>query len=325
MKRNVVRNTELDLEFELLIDTVINTGSSISFIDSVKSTNRLPISLGEIYYSDNIWDFSPYTVLNISKHCLRINFGNLGQPYKDDLKNYALLKIIENKVKTQTIRGRVLVLRKFLTYALSFHVFSVEDISLELIKQYIETRKEYKNELGIFEMKKKIKSFYVTYSSNFQDILKDEYIRFFDEGNVKLLNALRKQNRTADIPADYFNRFLSTCISMMHDELLHVDYRSISCLLIIESQTGLRINEAIGLNVNALKTVTIFTGEESNYLTYETWKRESGNNVSSTEITYINILSKEAFSILKELHKEKRGALHQEYLYMGSEKKKQGI
>lgn len=315
---NVLLNTETNLEFDLPENTTVNTGSLSSFIESVKRANKLPINIGEIYYSDDIWDFSPYVVLNIGKHSLRISFSNVEQPFKDELKNYTLIKILENREKIQTIRGRVLELRKFFNYMSSKHVFNIDEITLEMIKSYLSLRRKEKNELGIFEIKQTLKSFYMAYSANFHDILTDKHLNLFSERNVKLLNALRHQNKTPDIPQGYFDRFLSTCIQMMNNETLHVDYRAIACLLIMASQTGIRINELLNLSVNALKTITIFNGEESNYLTYNTWKRENGNNVSSTETTYINPVAKAAFTTLRELHKEKRARLKQNFLYMGS-------
>jgi len=314
-------NTELNMAFELPDETVINAGASYSFIESVKKVNRLPINIGEIYYSDNIWDFSPYVTVNIAKHSLRISFKSVNQPFCDELKNYVLLKVLENREKIQTIRGRALELRKFFAFLYEHHCFSVDTISIDMIKAYIKTREADKNQLGIFEIKKTIKNFCMTYSTNFSDILSNELIRFLDERNVKLLNAIRHKNKTPDIPQEYFNKLLAALISMMRDENLDIDYRAIACLHIIESQTGLRINEVLNLDVNALKTIPILSGEESNYLSYNTWKRESGNNVSSKETTYINALSKEAFLTLKKLHAPKRKLLKSNYLYMGSKKR----
>lgn len=316
-------NTEINLAFELPDETVINAGDSYSFIESVKRVNKLPINIGKIYYSDSVWDFSPYITVNVAKHSLRISFKSLNQPFCDDLKNYVLLKILENREKIQTIRGRALELRKFFAFLYENHCFSIEEFSIDIIKAYLKTREADKNQLGIFEIKKTIKNFCMTYSTNFSDILSNELIHFLDDRNVKLLNAIRHKNKTPDIPIMYFNKLLSALITMMRDEKLDVDYRAIACVHIIESQTGLRINEVLNLDVNALKTVQIFNGEESNYLSYNTWKRESGNNVSSKETTYINALSKEAFLNLKKLHSSKRKLLQSNYLYMGSQKRSQ--
>ena len=313
-----LHNTELDIDFQIEEESTVNTGNAVAFIDAVKTSNILPISAGKMYYSDNTWDFSPYVTVNIAKHCVRITFGNLEQPFLDDVKNFALMKLLENKEKVQTIRGRVLELRKFFNYALNHHYYSVESISLDLIKEYVDSRRNDKNELGVFEVKKTIKSFYVTYSSNFKDILTLDMVKFFDARNVSLLNALRNKNKTPDIPKDYFNKYLESCLAIMRDNSIDSDCRAIACLHVIESQTGLRINEILGLRVDALQTITIFNGDEANYLAYRTWKRESGNNVSSIETTYINALSKEAFLALKDIHKVKRDSVGVDYLYMGS-------
>lgn len=318
-----ITNTELNMEFTLPDNMYINAGTTNSFINAVKKNNKLPIALGDIYYSDEIWDFSPYITVNISKHSVRITFKNINQPFCDDVKNYAFLKILENKEKIQTIRGRVLELRKFFSFVYEHNCFSVQDISLNLIKDYVRSREKDKNQLGIFEIKKDIKSFFVTYSANFTDILTSDIAKYCDERNVKLLNAIRKQNKIPDIPQNYFNKLLDSLILIMRDKSIDIDYRSIACIHIIESQTGLRINEVLNLDVNSLKTINIFNGEESNYITYNTWKRENGNNISSKEITYINALAKEAFITLKKLHSQKRKQLKQTYLYMGSKARNQ--
>ena len=94
-----------------------------------------------------------------------------------------------------------------------------------MIKAYIKTREADKNQLGIFEIKKTIKNFCMTYSTNFSDILSNELVRFLDERNVKLLNAIRHKNKTPDIPQEYFNKLLAALISMMRDETLDIEYR----------------------------------------------------------------------------------------------------
>lgn len=318
MTENAVKNTEIGLEFDFHGLDVTETGTSFSFMESVRKANRLPIANADIYYADDMWDFSPYAILNVGRHSLRISFSGIRQPFKNNLKDFVLLKLMENKEKVQTIRRRVLELKRFFNYALARGVFAVDEVTLTHIADYCAVRAKERDALGVFEIKMTLKSFFLCYSANFHDVLTSEHIRFFDDKDSRLLDALRKRNRTPDIPKAYFDRYLSVCVAMMNDAAMDTDFRAIACLHIIATQTGLRIGELLGLEADALKVVTIFTGEESAYLSYRTWKREEGNNVSSRAVTYINALSKAAFDVLLEIHHEKRARLEQPYLYMGS-------
>lgn len=314
---NIITITELDLEYELPVDTAINLGGMGTYFDTIKKANRLPFSKGEIYYSDDIWNFEDFSTLNVNRSKMKISFADVADEFKDDLKNFALIKILENKKKIQSIRKTVFEVRNFFNYAKEHHVYEVKSITKDIVKDYIQTVRDNRSIIAIRMVKTNLKDFYISYSVNFDDIMLPGIMALFEQDDHKAFKAHKKKMKTKDIPRDYFDKFLSACVTMMNDTTLETHYRAAACVYVILSQTGLRIGEILGLRIDGMKTTTIFNGEEANYLEYATWKREHGNNTFSIEKTYINKLSKQAFMTLLDIHADKRKALEMDYLYMG--------
>lgn len=314
---NVITITELDLEYELPVDATINLGETGSYFDTIKKVKRLPFSKGEIYYSDDVWNFEDFSTLNVNRSKMKISFADTADEFKDDLKNFALIKILENKTKIQSIRKVVFEVRNFFNYAKEHHVYDVKSITKDIVKDYIQSVRKNRSINALRMVKTYLKDFYISYSVNFDNIMLPGIMALFEQDSYKAFKAHQEKMKTKDIPRYYFDKFLSACITMMNDTSLETHYRAAACVYVILSQTGLRIGEILGLRIDGIKTTKIFNGEEANYLEYTTWKRENGNNTSSIEKTYINKLSKQAFLTLLDIHAERRAELGMDYLYMG--------
>lgn len=317
---NFIVLPELDIAYELPDEVSFDSPSYSSYITELKQMNRMPFSKGDIFYQDDIWDFSPYSRLNIPKSHLRFNFTNVVETFRDDTKNYVLAKILENKLKIQSIVKMTYEIMQYFNYVSGRHIYTVNDIPISIVKEYVERIRADKSLLKLRFCKSCLKDFYLQYSVSFSNIATPGLIRLFDYGDHKAFNAYKLQHKTKDIPDAYFDNLMSALVRVANDRDIASDLRSIACVYIILSQTGLRIGEILGLRINSLITVRLFNGEEANYLKYSTWKREHGNNTSTIEKTYINPLSRLAVDILMELHAKKRADLKLDYLYMGSSK-----
>ena len=317
---NYVVLPEMDIAYELPEEVSYDSPSYSSYIINLKQMNRMPFSKGEILYQDDIWDFSPYSKLNIPKSQLRFNFSIVAEVFRDDVKNYVLAKILENKPKIQSIVKMAHEIMQYFNYISERHIYAVEDIPISIVKEYVEHIRADKSLLKLRFCKSCLKDFYLQYSVSFSNIATPGLIKLFEYDDHKAFKAYKRQHKTKDIPDTYFDKLMSALIRVANDINIDPDLRAIACVYIILSQTGLRIGEILGLRTNSLITVRLFNGEEANYLRYSTWKREHGNNTSTIEKTYINPLSRLAVDILMELHAKNRADLKLDYLYMGSSK-----
>jgi integrase len=313
---NAVTLTELDLKYEFPAEYAPNTGTAESFIEQLKKINKLPFNKGEIYYSDNIWDFSPYTTLNVNKIKLKFNFELVCNTFRDDLKNYVLIKILNNTEKIQTTNKAFTVLYRFLNKAENKGFYYIKDIDNSYIKYFLD-EEDQKASRTLRWSKTCLKNFYLYYASNYEDLITKERLVLFDLGDYRAFKAESEQNKMPDIPKDFFDQFLATNIKIIDDETEELLYRAVACLYLIISQTGLRIGEVLGLEAGCLETISIFNGEKAYYIKYKTWKRENGNNAFSWQKTYVNEITKKGYDKLMELHKKKRKDMGLNYLFMG--------
>lgn len=313
---NIVTLDELGLDFTIPEDTTINAGDSSYFINVLVALDHLPFSKVDVYYSDDRWNLGGYSSLNINRSNFIFTFDKLDSELKNTLKNYVILKILENRVKIQTVHSYYVGVYSFFRYLESNGIFTISDASYLMLKRYLEgIRNDGHMKLRLCKIH--IKDFYLNYSANFQDIDSKGLMKLFEHGSKRAHQAYVEEHKTPDIPDEYYARFVSACVSMAENEDLHFAIRGYACIYIILSQTGIRIGELLDLRTHSLKTTTIFDGEEANYLVYNTWKREEGNNTYSEVTTFINPLCKKAFLLLVDLYRDRRKALELDYLFMG--------
>ncbi|MBC2579042.1 tyrosine-type recombinase/integrase [Clostridium sp. DJ247] len=233
-----------------------------------------------------------------------------------------LFKIIENISKVQTITRYYAYIYKFLNFANSKGYSHLEDVDFTIVKEFIDNLKqEGKSYLTITSYKESIDSFYKSYSVNFKDLMTLE-LKETLKIDRKLLKIVQEENKTPDIPRDYYDNFLSSIIRIIDDNDAPYYIRATACVYLILSQTGLRISEVLGLELNMLKETTIFNGDKAYFLQYKTWKREKGNNTFSIVKTYINKLSKKGYDTLVEIYKDKRTKLNLPYVFLGGDRMK---
>lgn len=309
---------DLDLTFIYPESYEPSNPNTNTFIDAIKKANKLPFNKGEFYYHDNYWDFSSYTTLNIAQKNMKFKFELCCETFRDDLKNFVLLKLLENKNKIQSIHKQFRTMYSFFNFVEKDGYYHIQDITDNEIKSFLDSYNESSLVTKIW-VKQTIKSFYEYYAANFQDLLTPARKKLLENDNVRALYAHKENAKMPDIPKDFFDKFLSACITISNKEDEPFTRRAIACLYIIISQTGLRIGECLGLETDALETVKIFNGEEAYYLKYKTWKREGGNNTYSTQKTYVNEMTKKAFDTLIDIYKDKRDGLDVNYLYLGAQ------
>ena len=73
------------------------------FIANVQERNLLPFDKIQVYYWDDNWDFSRYRATNIAISYFRFDFTNVPSCFKEDLKNFILISIVENRKKITQI------------------------------------------------------------------------------------------------------------------------------------------------------------------------------------------------------------------------------
>lgn len=316
----LIQSNELGLTFETDENFVLNQTITNTYFDEIIASNLLPFPNANIHFSDDIWDFSIFSKLNVEKKSMRFHFESSPTAFKSELKKYVLVKVLENNNKTQTINRKFNEIRMFFSYLSQENIHSIHEVTPSILRNYLDTRKMLSLK-SIRMTKMSILDFYQYYSANYVDIYSSELRDLLDLGSSKAYKAASKENRTPNIDEDYFQAFIKAIISMIKDQDEPPVMRAIACIYLILSQTGLRLSEVLALETNSLQETTI-NHTKTNYLLYKTWKRTSGDNSFHMEKTYVNELTEFAFKQLVEIYSNRRADLNIEYLFLGGENKK---
>ena len=253
-------------------------------------TDLNSIMIGNSRYSDDVWDLRPFIIsknLDLSKTSLRFRYIS-DADMKETVKQYAYYKL--GKTKPQTVRDYInSKLPMFIEYCSTNGIHSFVDVTLE----------DYLNfNLWMKDEKK------VATSTGFHSChVVEEIIRI---GQIKGWNVPQfhlprtetacqlwpvqksmKSNKTKPIPEDVFDKILYHAVHDEKDVLTKAG-------IIIQSQTGLRINEVLSIQEGCVKR----TSDGYDYMEVTLGKTEKGEPIIHK--VFINELVKDSIAELSE-------------------------
>lgn len=292
-------------------------------LNNLKDVNLLPFNQGKIFFKSNLWDFSQVKMQGLTQKGKKINFEKCPERFKDILKVYVLIRILEDKVKIQTILGNTQRLIKFLKYADNQGCITLNDITSEMMIEFINSLNSNVRNKNIYRTT--IRQFYEIFSMYFDNINTPEIKNALANKNQRLIKGLIEENKTENIPDEYYRKFIHVCKDIVINESEEDWIRGVASVYLILSQTGLRINECLALTIDCLKTTTHYDGHELSYILYSTSKRVRGLNGIDTVYTYANDISILAINTLikLDLYCSRRESLGVKYLFMGGQNEKE--
>ncbi|HWT73701.1 MAG TPA: tyrosine-type recombinase/integrase [Mobilitalea sp.] len=321
MEKFLLNELDLDIEETLVLDELTLDDSYLlsqkqdeNFLDIIKKINKLPFKNFDIYYSDKEWDFSVNITINIDTSKLKFKFYNAPEEYQDILKQFVLVQLIENQKKHQSRHRLFADLVRFFSFLHENMVYDINEVTLNHLVDFFKTKDEL-SDITKAKYKTAINMFFEFYAVHYVNLLTSEITDFLAEKYSDQIKATREDRKYSDIPETYFNNLIRACIKSINSSSVPKDMQAIASLIIIISQTGLRISELGDLKTNALRPVVLYNGATAYYLEYLTWKREKGNNVATIEKTFINQLSKKAYDTLCDLLHDERIHRKTDYLF----------
>lgn len=288
------------------------------FIKNVKERNLLPFDKLTIFYGDDFWDFRGVAKTNISISSFRFDFGKVDASFRDELKNYVLISIIEGRRKINIINSQFRQIASFFNYCAKRGAVTITDIQEKDVAVWMSEGKDcserYKHTKG-----QAVRSFYEYYNANYRNVFTKDYFDAIDHAvDGSLINAEIQNSKTPNIPDDYFDQAVSAAIQTIDDEDAPTYYRALSCMFLMDSQIGLRTGELFALKVGCINPITISTGDTAYFIEYDTWKRNHGTGTVSKEITYVNDIFKKGYDSILKISAQRRIALKSDCLFVES-------
>lgn len=130
----------------------------------------------------------------------------------------------------------------------------------------------------------------------------------------KIISAEKKANKKPSIPKTLLKKIEEKALIDIEDEFLNLPQRACACMILIMSNTGIRVGELALLEANRLKEISIFNGKKSAcYLEFLTYKTTSNKSGKWTE-TIANESVIKAYRKWEEITEEKRVKLDSKWL-----------
>lgn len=320
-------NNSLSLPQIHLENDTYNTqiaSESSSFIDvfnAIKKMDKLPLKAFDIYFSDDIWDFSSIRNRNISitkENIFIMNFDTIPDDFKDIAKFYVYDCICDVKSTFSRTSYHLNQLKEFISYLADSYIPSFDVLSEEIIKDYVDALKSAKFSVKdnlqpttIAGKRMSIHKFLTFYSSKINEL---DYSSLYDilqpsNSEYHEVKIQRENSKKADIPQQYFNELVSSLIKVMNNPNEKDDDRANACIFLILSQTGLRASEVALLRVNALEPIKILNDTKTAYFMHYISPKAGEKGVDNSFYegkTFINELSKLAYDTLVDIYAEKR-------------------
>jgi Phage integrase family. len=253
------------------------------------------ITIGNSKFTDDMWDLSPFiTSKNIKDYQKNIDFNFISnKDMKLIAKYYAYYRL--GKVKSRTVRDNINGhLPLFIQYCNLNNINSFNEVNKEIFLNYA---------LWLKEDKKVAQSTGYTRCSVIEEIIKIGQIKrwnvpkiniFVDFTSNELWDVKKtlKNNKTKPIPENIFDKILQ-CALKEKDILTKAG-------IIIQSQTGLRINEVLSIQQGCVHT----TNDGYDYIEVTLGKTEKGEPIIHN--VFINELVKNVVAELEDYTKDLR-------------------
>ena len=219
-------------------------------------TDLNSIMIGNSNYNDDVWDLRPFITAKSTKESQKyIRFEYIADvDMKETVKQYAYYKL--GKMKPQTVRDYINAkLPMFIEYCSLNGIHSFADVTLE---DYLNFNLWMKNDKKVAQQTGFMSCHIV------EEIIRIGQIKGWDvptfhlpkaETANQLWNTKKsmKTNKTKPIPEDVFDKILYHAV---HDEKDVLTKSGI----IIQSQTGLRINEVLSIQEGCVKRTSMIDG-----------------------------------------------------------------
>ncbi|MDU5108436.1 site-specific integrase [Clostridium sp.] len=272
------------------------------------------ITIGNSKFTDDVWDLSPFiTTKTIKDSKKKINFNFIkNKDMKLTVKYYTyyILGKVKPKTVIDNINGR---LPLFIEYCALNNISNFNEITKDIFLNYA---------LWLKEEKKVAQSTGYSRSSVVEDIIKIGQIKGwnvpkrnifvgFTSNNLWDTKKALKENKTKPIPEDIFDKILQ-CALKEKDILTKAG-------IIIQSQTGLRINEVLSIREGCIHT----TSDGYDYMEVTLSKTEKGDPIIHK--VFINALVKNAVAELEEYTKDLREESGLKELFLSKIKSKGNV
>lgn len=304
--------------YEVINDIKENSGYSnnekvttTNLLETLKKIDTLLLDEGDIKFSDDLWNVGKMNKLNLNKDKLEINFDLINYHYKEIAKGLIFKYIVLDNLSISRIKGKWTMLKRFTNYLNQKKIYDYSTIDLKLLIDFISSLKGTFSYIDMF--RNIILEFLKFVETNFEEISYFEIYNYFNKNKMtKELKIERESNRTPAIPEDMYNEIIACTLNILNSSNSSSDDKINAALILLLSQTGIRISELRLLKRNNIESKYIFENSKKVFFL----KYVSPKSKKAETKTFLTDIGKQAYDYLNEA-----GDSRQIYLLINGSKK----
>lgn len=284
-------------------------GKKETLLENIKEIDLLPIQGYKIHFSDEVWKLSK-KLDSVNKQNLTLDFTEINYCYKDIIKGVVFQYLALYDLSYTTIRNKLNILKRIYDFLIKNHIFSYELIDVKVAEDYCsqligrEHLKDHKRKI--------FKQLLMFIEENYEDIKYKDVINYLLKQRDQMkLKAEKELGKTQDIPEHIFNQMVSCAIKDIKSSSTSYDEKFEASIILILSQTGIRIGELNNIKANKGIKMKIFDNKSVYYLKYFSNKAANKNTK-----TFLNDKAKLAYDCMSDLSKKYRKKHKTEYIYI---------
>lgn len=310
----ILRNYErIQEEIKSEINGTLTTKEEIlkiqkGFLDLVNE-ETINIAGTSIKFSNDFWDFSEQYKEGKIILCYRYYFTGkqnqyaISDYYKIVLKLFVFYLITEFGLDHSSNSIKFTHIRKLLEYLTKNNITTLEQLSLDELKQIYES----KNILYTTAYKSKvdIKVFYTFYSLLIKDVYKQDFADYFNDRDSNTIKAITEENKASLLPTLFYKNYSNLLFEYAMNESNNNKDRGLAGLLFIGTQTGLRGGELTILEENCIEEMK-YKNKKVGILHYRSTKNGTKNKTYKNGETNANSKVIDIVNKLRPLFNEAR-------------------
>lgn len=247
-----------------------------------------------IDFTDECWDFTPATSMNIAPSVLRIHFPEF--PLTNPVKLFLLNQITSRTAKLQTLIGKTKNLLGLLRSGMLKHAVNPSLVTTEDVERYLTWRETQSSDRTAMADSHALRDFLHFYDRMFAPVADTTVFDALKHYSERTWNNIRGAEGFRRIPEEYLTNLITTCQDIVKDENERPSERITAATLLILSQTGLRISELLACKTGSLQILAGHAGfPDIAYMTYFRTKGMKGDNRYSDARTILNPIALDAY------------------------------
>jgi integrase len=275
-----------------------------AYVEAFKNViGDLPVPHTTISFNNDKWDFNPYIFNATQGNKYKFTFSDLPPEIKDKTKFYVIHEIM-GKRKISTISLHVMIIRhifnkiKSTTGHINVNTIDTDDIINVIESSNVSASTKHNYYESIFQLYSFLeKNYHLCFPVDLK-IIKQHVL--YEKKKSKELS-----NKIPNIPAEYLNKIVTAATTVMRDETAEHNIRATACIILILSQTGIRLGDVLTLTTDRLRTTTLKnSGLTVHYIHYIAKKPSKAHDKMLEFDIVSNSLCTEAFKTLLNLREK---------------------